>query len=95
VILLAEALGSICLHVAKEDLDQEPLTYSKCFRLLDEEGVTDKCAKELGALVGLRNLLTHRYWVIDDHQVYNSVKNCFKGVDIFLESVQDKYAIDL
>lgn len=88
-------MGNVCLHVAKEDLKQEPLSYSECFRLLDEEGVSDNCAKELAALVRVRNLLTHRYWIIDDNQVYNSIKNDFKGVDKFLESVQDKYAINL
>jgi uncharacterized protein YutE (UPF0331/DUF86 family) len=95
VIVLAEALGSVCLHVAKEDLQQEPLSYSECFRLLDKEDISDNCAKELTALVRLRNLLTHRYWIIDDNQVYNSIKNDFKSVNKFLESVQDKYAIDL
>ncbi len=95
VIVLAEALGSVCLHVAKEDLQQEPLSYSECFKLLDEEDISDNCAKELTALVRLRNLLTHRYSIIDDNQVYNSIKNDFKNVSKFLESVQDKYAIDL
>ena len=95
VIVLAEALGNVCLHVAKEDLRQEPLSYSECFKILDEEGISYSCAKELTKLVRLRNLLTHRYWIIDDYQVYNSIKNDFTSVDSFLESVQDKYAIDL
>jgi uncharacterized protein YutE (UPF0331/DUF86 family) len=92
VIVLAEALGGICLHVAREDLGQEPQSYSECFRLLDEEGVCGDCAKDLSAMVRLRNLLTHRYWTIDDQQVYNSIKNDFRGVDRFLEGVQEKYA---
>ncbi len=95
IIVIAEALGSVCLHIAKEDLQQEPLSYSECFRLLDEEGISDNCAKELTVLVRLRNLLTHRYWIIDDSQVYNSIKNDFKSVNKFLKSVQEKYAIDL
>ncbi|MGD6851425.1 MAG: DUF86 domain-containing protein [Candidatus Bathyarchaeia archaeon] len=95
VIVLAEALGNVCLHVAKEDLKQEPLSYSECFRLLDDEGISENCAKELTKLVRLRNLLTHRYWIIDDNQVYNSIKNDFHGVESLLESVSDKYAIDL
>ncbi len=95
VIVLAEALGNVCLHVAKEDLKQEPLSYSECFRLLDDEGISDNCAKELVALVRLRNLLTHRYWIIDDNLVYNSIKDDFRGVNKFLVSVQDKYGIDL
>ena len=95
VIVLAEALGSVCQHVAKEDLKQEPLSYSECFKLLDEEGISNGCARELTALVRLRNLLTHRYWIIDDKQVYDSIKNDFKGVNKFIESVQEKYAVDL
>ena len=95
VIVLAEALGNVCLHVAKEEFRQEPSSYSECFRLLDDEGVSDGCAKELTKLVRLRNPLTHRYWIIDDYQVYNSIKNDFSGVDSFLESVQDKYAVEL
>lgn len=83
------------MHVAKEDLSQEPLSYSECFRILDDSGISEGCAKELTKLVRLGNLLTHRYWVIDDFQVYKSIKNDFAGVDSFLESVQEKYAIDL
>jgi uncharacterized protein YutE (UPF0331/DUF86 family) len=95
IIVLAEALGGICLHVAKEDLEQEPLSYSECFKLLDEEGICSDCAKDLAAMVRLRNLLTHRYWTIDDQQVYNSIKNDFRGVDKFIESVQEKYASEI
>jgi uncharacterized protein YutE (UPF0331/DUF86 family) len=94
VIVLAEALGSMCLHIVKEDLKQEPMSYSECFRRLDEEGICD-CAKDLTVIVRLRNLLTHRYWTIDDEQVYNSVKNDFKSVDKFVERVKEKYAVDL
>ncbi len=95
VIVLAEAVSGVCLHIAKEDLGQEPLSYSECFRLLDEEGVCGNCAKDLSAIVRLRNLLTHRYWIINDLQIYESIKNDFRGVDKFLESVQEKYAVDL
>ena len=95
VIVLAEALGGVCFHIAKEDLEQEPLSYSECFKLLDEEGICEKCAKDLSAIVRLRNLLTHRYWTIDDRLVYNSFKDDFKGVDKFLEAIDEKYAIAL
>ena len=95
VIVLAEALGGVCLHVAKEDLGQEPLSFSECFKLLDEEDICRGCAKDLSAIVRLRNLLTHRYWIIDDQQVYNSIKDDFRGVNKFLESVEEKYAVDL
>lgn len=95
IIVLAEALGNVCLHIAKEELKLDPLSYSECFKLMDDEGISDNCARELTKLVRLRNLLTHRYWVIDDKQVYNSIKGNFKGVDSFLEAVQDKYGINI
>jgi uncharacterized protein YutE (UPF0331/DUF86 family) len=95
IIVLAEVSGGICLHIAKEDLEQEPLLYSKCFRLLDDEGVCGDCAKDLSAMLRLRNLLTHRYWAIEDQQVYTSIKDDLRGVAKFIESVQEKHAGEL
>jgi uncharacterized protein YutE (UPF0331/DUF86 family) len=58
-----------------------------------EEGICSDYAKDLPAMVRLRNLLSHhRYWVIDGEQVLNSIKDNFGGVDKFIESVQEKYA---
>jgi uncharacterized protein YutE (UPF0331/DUF86 family) len=94
-VVLAEALGGICVHIAKEDLDREPASFSKCFRLLEKEGVCKDCAKDLVKIVGLRNLLIHRYWTIEDERVYNSIKNDFRGVDRFVESVKERYAVDV
>lgn len=91
IIVLAEALGSICIHIAIEDFKREPQSYSECFKIMKEKGICD-CAKDLIAITRLRNLLTHRYWTIDDDQVYDSIKKDFKCVDKFLRSVREKYA---
>jgi len=61
---------------------------------MEEEDICD-CAKDLTALMRLRNLLTHRYWIIDDARIYDSIKNNFKAVDKFLKSVKEKYAIKI
>ena len=37
VIVLAEAVGSICVHVATEGFSCEPRSYSECFRMLEED----------------------------------------------------------
>ena len=91
VIVIAEALGAICLHIANEGFGQTPFSYSECFTFLDEQGVCRDCARDLRPIIRLRNLLTHQYWVIDDEKVYFSIKNDFKGVDKFLEIVSEKY----
>jgi uncharacterized protein YutE (UPF0331/DUF86 family) len=94
IIVLAEALGSLCLQIATEDLKRTPQSYSQCFKIMEEEGICN-CAKDLTAITRLRNLLTHRYWAIDDAQIYDSIKNNFKAIDKLLGSVKDRYAINL
>ncbi|MEM3696687.1 MAG: HepT-like ribonuclease domain-containing protein [Candidatus Bathyarchaeia archaeon] len=94
IIVTAEALGSICLQIAMEDLKLAPQSYSECFKIMEKEGICD-CAKDLIALMRLRNLLTHRYWITDDAKIYDSIKNNFKAVDRFLKSVKEKYAINV
>lgn len=39
VVVLAEALGSICLHIAIEDFGYEPKSYAECFKLLKDNGL--------------------------------------------------------
>jgi len=60
---------------------------------MQQEGITH-WTKDLIAITRLRNLLTHRYWTIDDKQVYDSIKNNFTSVDEFLKSVKQRYDIE-
>jgi uncharacterized protein YutE (UPF0331/DUF86 family) len=94
IIVLAESLGSICVQIATEDFKRTPQSYSECFKIMEEKDICD-CAKDLTAIMRLRNLLTHRYWTIDDNQIYDSIKNNFKAIDKFLRSVKEKYAIHI
>lgn len=41
----------------------------------------------------LRNLLVHRYWVIDDRKVMSSVRENFKCVERFLKWVEERYGL--
>lgn len=77
IIVLAESLGSICVQIATEEFKRTPQSYSECFKLMEEKGMCD-CAKDLTAIMRLRNLLTHRYWTIDDNQIYDSTKTTSK-----------------
>jgi uncharacterized protein YutE (UPF0331/DUF86 family) len=40
------------------------------------------------SLVGLRNLLIHRYWGVEDRRVYQSLKANFKCVEEFLDKLE-------
>jgi uncharacterized protein YutE (UPF0331/DUF86 family) len=92
VIVLAEALGSICVHLLMEDFGCEPRSYSECFKLLEERGVFS-CAEDLIRITRLRNLLVHRYWIIKDAEVYEAVKKDFRCVDEFLRRIKERYGI--
>jgi uncharacterized protein YutE (UPF0331/DUF86 family) len=72
LIVLVEALASLCLHVAIELYNLRPRSYAECFREVPPRlGV--RCSGDLETLSRLRNLLVHRYWVIRDNIVYKSV----------------------
>jgi uncharacterized protein YutE (UPF0331/DUF86 family) len=88
VIVLVEALASLCLHIALEHYGLRPESYAECFRgVLERLGV--RCCRDLEALARLRNLLVHRYWAVKDEIVYNSVKKNFRCVEEFIERVRE------
>ena len=92
LVVLVEALGDIGMHVAIEDLGSEPRSYAECFKLLEAGGLIGP-AEDLVRMVRLRNLLVHRYWIIDDARVYKIIKDNFKRVLELVEKVEEKYGI--
>lgn len=68
----------------------EPQTPIQALRLLaDRVLVTSEELDDFVKLVRLRNLLVHRYWVVDDRRIYNSVRKDFRRVLSFIERVED------
>ena len=49
---------------------------------------------ELEFLVGLRNILIHRYWTVYDRRVYEAVKANFKCVKEFLNKVKEVFSVE-
>ena len=88
LITIAEALTSIALHVCRNVLNQRPETPIHAFKLLVEgKVISNEVFMELSKFIGLRNLLVHRYWVINDENIYESIKGDFKCVEEFLKNV--------
>jgi len=88
--VLVEALVALCNHIAVEDSKKEPQSYRKSVRLL-AEALNIPCAEGIESLVGLRNLLIHRYYVISDEKIYSSIKEDFKCLLVFIREVKRKY----
>jgi len=92
IIVLAEALGSMCLHVVINELGKEPESYLECFKILEEKGLITS-SENLIKISRLRNLITHRYWSIENGKIYNSIKNNFKEVEELLIKMEEQYGI--
>ncbi|MBO3799074.1 MAG: HepT-like ribonuclease domain-containing protein [Thermoproteota archaeon] len=81
------------LHIAVEAYVKTPATYREAVKIVAER-LNLSLAGELESLVGLRNLLVHRYWPVEDEKVYEAVKNNFKCVEELLGKVREAFLVE-
>ncbi|WP_258870456.1 DUF86 domain-containing protein [Pyrobaculum aerophilum] len=94
LIIIAETVSALALHIARRALRAVPQTPIHALRLLRDSGfLSPRECDELERLVKLRNLLAHRYWVVDDRRVYESVKGDFESLLNFLQRLEMLYGI--
>ena len=76
VIQLVEASASICIRILLSAYNEAVEGFPQCFMRLGVRGIIpEDLASRLASAARLRNLLIHRYWVISDEKVYESIKN--------------------
>jgi uncharacterized protein YutE (UPF0331/DUF86 family) len=90
MVILVEAIVSLCLHIIVEAYGETPRSYREAVRAVAER-LSIPCADELEDMVGLRNLLIHRYWTVDDERLYENVKEDFKCVEELLRRVEEAF----
>ncbi len=90
VVVLVESLVSLCVHVAAEAYNRKPMSYREAVRAVAER-LSPECVEDLEALVGLRNLVIHRYWTVEDERIYHSVKTNFKCVETVLRKIEEAF----
>jgi len=93
VIVLVESLVSLCMHVAVEAYGKTPTSYREAVKLVAER-LEVPSVNELEFLVGLRNILIHRYWTVDDERIYEAVRANFKCVEELLSRVKEAFAVE-
>ncbi len=84
VVMAVEALADLAVAILEKDFNERVETYREAFVKLAEKGVISaETARSLTKLVGLRNLVVHRYWVVDDLRVYEEARSggsrCWRG----------------
>lgn len=89
LIQLVEAASSICMHILLSTFNEGVEGFPECFGRLGGRGVIPRdLASKLSSAARLRNLLVHRYWVINDEKVYESVKKSVKDFEFFVVHVR-------
>ncbi len=84
-IVAAEASIDICQHLSAKLFAEVPDSYSTCFQILSKHKVlAAPLAEKMANLAGLRKLLVHRYWEVDERRVLEHLQ----GIDTLEEYVR-------
>lgn len=83
-----EAVGSICVHVLARRFQIPATSYAACFEQLAKENVLPpELSGKLRKMIRFRNLLTHRYWEIDDRRVAEYARQDVQDLTEMLKAV--------
>jgi len=87
IIVLVEALVALSIHIARNMYNYKPRSYVDAIRYVGEK-IRFSHLDDLVALIRLRNILIHRYWNVDDRKIYDFIKQDFKCVEEFLDTIE-------
>ncbi len=90
LIELVEASAAICVHLLRSLRGIEAEGYPQCFLKMGElDLIPMNLAEKLARAARLRNLLVHRYWVIDDRKLYESIKKGLLDFEEYARIVEE------
>jgi len=91
ILMIVESAASIAMHILAEKFSERAESYGEAFKKLSYHGVIGpSTALEMASLTRLRNLIVHRYWLVDDIRIYRESKG--SGISIikkFIEEVEE------
>ena len=88
IIVIAEALIAMALHIVRRKYNYKPKTPIHAISFLKETlSIPEETYNDVVNIVKLRNLLVHRYWIIDDRKIYENMKNNFEKILNFIERI--------
>jgi len=88
LIVIAEAIVALTIHIVRKVFSREPETPMHALKIIRDKGLmTEDEYNDVRKLIRLRNLLLHRYWIIDDRRIYEDIRKDFKSLVRFIERV--------
>jgi len=83
-----EAMANICNHLLTRTTGRVPKGYPDCFEKLADAGIiTAELSEKLKKITGLRNIIIHKYWDIDDRRVFKSTKENIEDFGEYLKQI--------
>jgi uncharacterized protein YutE (UPF0331/DUF86 family) len=85
-----ESCIDIANHIIATERLRAPKDYKDTFKVLNETGIIpDEFTRTMRAMAGLRNLLVHLYWEVDDKMVYDSLSTELDDFETFIFHVMN------
>jgi uncharacterized protein YutE (UPF0331/DUF86 family) len=85
-----ESCIDIANHIIATERLRAPKDYKDTFKVLNETGIIpDEFTRTMRAMAGLRNLLVHLYWEVDDKMVYDSLSTELDDFETFVFHVMN------
>ena len=90
IVLIVEALADLAIAILEKDFNVVPSGYREAFLLLAEKGVVGaELAGWMERMSALRNIIVHRYWVVDDARIYREAREGgLEAVEAFIREVE-------
>jgi uncharacterized protein YutE (UPF0331/DUF86 family) len=83
-----ETCISIANHIVAAERLRAPQDYRDTFTVLNEASILpDDLTQTMRELAGLRNLLVHVYWDVDDAMIYEGVRAELRDFDAFIACI--------
>ncbi len=84
-----ETCLNIANHIIASQRLRAPRDYRDTFTVLHEASILpDDLTRTMRELAGLRNLLVHLYWDVDDRMVYEGIRAELKDFAAYVECIQ-------
>jgi len=89
IVLIVESLADIAVAILEKDFNEIVESYRDAIMKLRDKGLLGRrVAESIARLVSLRNLIVHRYSIVDDLKIYESAKNSgVESIERFIEEV--------
>jgi uncharacterized protein YutE (UPF0331/DUF86 family) len=89
LLMGVESCAQVSSHLFSRLKGQAPDSIPSCFEQLSELGVVSAgLAARLVQMARFRNMLVHRYQLVDDFRVYQIVQQSIQDWEAFIDSVQ-------